>query len=230
MTPPHHDRRRRAACILAAALALAGCAGPSGSTGQTAAGTATPPAAPSTTSERTATATAAATPPAPSASPTGTAPAAAVDPTTSPAAPPTHLAIPAIGVETQLMPLGLDADGALEAPDAWQIAGWWTGSASPGADGTAIIAGHVDSTNGPAVFYHLRDLMPGDAIDVTREDGSTATFRVERTERYAKDDFPTRDVYLNTPGPSLRLITCGGDFDHAVGHYEDNLVVYATGA
>ena len=213
-----HDRRQRAACILAVALALAGCAG--GAPTAAPAGTRTP----ATRSPTPAVSSPAAPP-----SPPPTASASGFGPTATPAPPPTHLAIPAIGVDTDLMRLGLNADGALEAPDAWQVAGWWTGSASPGARGTAIIAGHVDSKSGPAVFYRLRDLAKGDEIDVARADGSTATFRVQRTERYAKDDFPTRDVYLNTPGPSLRLITCGGDFDHAVGHYEDNLVVYATG-
>ena len=96
------------------------------------------------------------------------------------------------------------------------------------AVGAAVIAGHVDSTSGPAVFYGLRDLSEGDEVTVSGEDGEDLIFVVRRTEQYPKDQFPTTDVYGETTEPELRLITCGGDFDDSTGHYRDNIVVYAT--
>jgi sortase (surface protein transpeptidase) len=91
-----------------------------------------------------------------------------------------------------------------------------------------VILGHVDSTTGPAVFYRLRDLEPGDPVRVTRGDGSVAIFEVDRLEQHRKTRFPTDRVYFPTPEPTLRLVTCGGDFDTAAGSYRDNLVVFAT--
>jgi hypothetical protein len=91
-----------------------------------------------------------------------------------------------------------------------------------------VIAGHVDSTTGPAVFYRLAELVPGDEIEVTGDNGTLSTFVVERIERFPKAQLPTRQVYGLTEGPELRLITCGGFFDEASGHYQDNLVVYAV--
>jgi len=92
-----------------------------------------------------------------------------------------------------------------------------------------VIAGHVDSRRRPAVFHRLKDLVPGDTVDVRRADGSTATFVVERTEQHPKAAFPTATVYDDTPGPALRLITCGGVFDRSTRHYVDNVIVFATG-
>jgi sortase (surface protein transpeptidase) len=92
-----------------------------------------------------------------------------------------------------------------------------------------VVVGHVDSQDGPAVFYRLGELQPGDTIDIALDDGtSTVTYTVDRTERFPKDAFPTLQVYGLTPGPELRLITCDGEFDASTGHYVDNLVVYAT--
>jgi sortase (surface protein transpeptidase) len=136
--------------------------------------------------------------------------------------------VPTIGVDAPVVPLGLDAAGALEAPDGMTETGWWTGGPEPGEAGPAIIAGHVDSREGPAVFFRLRELQTGDRVTVVRADGSQVEFVVERLERHPKDEFPTEAVYGDTPGPTLRLITCGGDFDRSSGHYLDNVIAYAA--
>jgi sortase (surface protein transpeptidase) len=143
-------------------------------------------------------------------------------------APPARLRIPAIGVDTPLMRLGLDAHGAIEPPSAWQKAGWYTGSVRPGQAGPAVILGHVDSTSGPAVFYRLATLRSGDVVVVTRTDGTRATFRVSGRQQVAKSQFPTDLVYGPTLEPSLRLVTCGGTFDRRSGHYRDNIIVSAV--
>lgn len=143
-------------------------------------------------------------------------------------APPARLQIPAIGVSTPLVRLGRLPDGSIEVPPAWNTAGWYDQGPRPGQPGPAVILGHVDSKTGPAVFYRLRDLRPGDVVRVGLTNGRTLIFRVQRTERYPKDKFPTEAVYFPTLDRELRLITCGGDFDYAKGSYVDNIVVYAT--
>lgn len=149
---------------------------------------------------------------------------------TSPAvAEPAWIALPSIETRSDLLRLGLAADGTMEVPSMAQAdsAGWYDASPRPGASGPAVIVGHVDSTTGPAVFYRLSSLAPGARIVVGRTDGSTVTFRVTRLVRYPKDRFPTDAVYGDTRRPELRLITCGGTYQHGRG-YLDNLVVYAT--
>jgi hypothetical protein len=141
---------------------------------------------------------------------------------------PVHLAVPAAGVDVPLIRLGVNPDGSLEVPADYQQVGWFTGSAAPGATGPAIIAGHVDSTSGPAPFFRLRDLAVGDEVVVTGTDGQRRSFSVDGVEQYPKDRFPTAAVYGPAPGPVLRLITCGGSFDRSVGHYRDNVVVFAS--
>jgi sortase (surface protein transpeptidase) len=141
---------------------------------------------------------------------------------------PVQVSIPSIGVHAPIVPLGLNPDRTLEVPKDFDDTGWWTGGPRPGERGPAVIAGHVDSYTGPAVFYRLRELRPGDAIVVLRRDGTRARFTVRRSEQYPKNRFPTARVYGPTPGPTLRLITCGGEFDDSTGHYLDNTVVYAA--
>jgi sortase (surface protein transpeptidase) len=145
-----------------------------------------------------------------------------------PVAAPLSLTIPLIGVQTQLITLGLTANGELQVPSTTSVAGWYTGSPRPGAIGSAIIVGHIDSYKGPGVFFRLNQLTAGDKIYVKRSDGSLAEFRVTSVQSYLKDRFPTEDVYGPVPDPELRLITCGGTFDPATGHYLSNIVVYAT--
>lgn len=141
--------------------------------------------------------------------------------------PPIRVRIGAIGVDTSLEDLVLDSQGQLEAPKSYEIAGWFKNGVAPGDAGPAVIAGHVDSGSGPAVFYRLSELRAGDAIEVLRDDTWT-TFRVTGTEQYPKDRFPSERVYRPTPDAELRLITCGGDFDPTRHSYRDNIVVYAV--
>jgi LPXTG-site transpeptidase (sortase) family protein len=141
---------------------------------------------------------------------------------------PVSLTIPLIGVKSQLVTLGLAADGSMQVPSSTSVAGWYTGSPRPGAVGSAIVVGHIDSLTGPGVFYRLPELKRGDSVYVKRADGSTAEFRVTEVQTYPKDHFPTQTVYGPTPDAELRLITCGGAFDAATHHYLSNIVVYAT--
>jgi sortase (surface protein transpeptidase) len=141
---------------------------------------------------------------------------------------PVSLEIPAIGVRARLVPLGLNADGTLEVPARFDDAGWWAGGSRPGERGPAVVAGHVDSRTGPAVFFRLSQLRAGDRIAVVRRDGSRVHFVVRRTERFPKARFPTARVYGATRAATLRVITCSGAFDRASGHYLDNTVVFAT--
>lgn len=143
-------------------------------------------------------------------------------------APPARVSIPSLGVSSDLQLLGLADDGSIEVPDEWQQAGWYRDGPKPGQVGPAVILGHVDSRQGPAIFHRVHELKPGDRVVVDLADGSVATFVVDRTERHAKTRFPTDEVYLTTLEPTLRLVTCGGAFDASVRSYRDNVVVFAT--
>jgi hypothetical protein len=147
--------------------------------------------------------------------------------TTAAASTPTSVRVPAVGISSGLVPLGVDAAGALVPPSDFGRAGWFAGGPLPGAVGPAVIAGHVDSPAGPAVFFRLRDVVAGDDVLVGRADGSTARFTVTRVTRVAKSAFPTTDVYGPTPDAQLRLVTCGGAFDHSARSYVDDVVVFA---
>jgi sortase (surface protein transpeptidase) len=144
------------------------------------------------------------------------------------AAAPTRVRVPAIGVDSRLVRLGVDDDGALVPPEDFATAGWFTGGPAPGETGPAVIAGHVDSYRGPAVFFRLAELEEGDEVLVDRADGTAARFTVTAVDRYPKDDFPTDQVYGPAPRPELRLITCGGEFDPDARSYRDNVVVSAA--
>ncbi|SFI88542.1 class F sortase [Amycolatopsis sacchari] len=151
-------------------------------------------------------------------------------PAGKPAAParPATLEVPAIGVRTgRIIDLGLTASGELEVPQDALTTGWFTGSPAPGDVGPAVLAAHVDYNHVRGTFYRLKDLRPGDQALVHREDGSTAVFTVYRVAHYPKSAFPTDEVYGDTAGPELRLITCGGTYDRATRNYEDNIVAYA---
>lgn len=177
-------------------------------------------------------ATAAVTPPAVGvdALPAPTGPIVAPPQSASPrtVAAPVSLTIPIIGVKTSLITLGLNPNGTLQVPATTAVAGWYTGSPRPGAIGSAIIVGHVDSRSGPGVFFRLRTLKPGEKVYVRRADGTLAVFRVTLVQKYPKDHFPTESVYGPTPDAELRLITCGGTFDSTTGHYLSNYIVYAV--
>jgi len=145
---------------------------------------------------------------------------------------PVAVSIPAIGVRSDLVRLGQLPDGSMEVPTAgpdYDKAGWYKYSPMPGSRGPAVIVGHLDSAaDGPSVFFRLGSLRPHDVVRVTRRNGSTVVFEVDTVSRYEKSDFPSRLVYGDTANAALRLITCGGAFDRASGHYEDNVVVMAS--
>ncbi|MER6258327.1 class F sortase [Streptomyces sp900105245] len=142
--------------------------------------------------------------------------------------PPTRIRIPSIRVDAPLMGLALTPSGSLDAPPAAQknLAGWYEAGTMPGETGTAILAGHVDNTDGPAVFYDLGALRRGARIEVDRRDGSVAVFTVDAVEVYSARDFPDEKVYGAAARPELRVITCGGGYSRATG-YQGNVVVFA---
>jgi sortase (surface protein transpeptidase) len=141
---------------------------------------------------------------------------------------PTRLRIPSIDVSTELIALGVDSTGVLEVPADPNVAGWFKVGPVPGDAGPALLAGHVDSKKGPAVFFRLKTLQPRAEVHVDRSDGRTVTFLVHSVRTYPKDQFPTAAVYAPTPVPELRLVTCGGPFDRLGGRYLDNVIVDAV--
>ena len=141
---------------------------------------------------------------------------------------PVRLHISAIDLDTSFVPpLGLNADKTVLVPDSYTEVGWYKGGATPGEVGPAVILGHVDSYQGPAVFYNLGKLEEGDEVEVTREDGSIATFVVTDLERVSQDAFPTQRVYGDVDFPGLRLVTCTGIYNRGTLKYSHNLIVYA---
>ncbi|MCM3846347.1 sortase [Pseudonocardia sp. DR1-2] len=164
---------------------------------------------------------AAPTVPAPAAPPAGAPPAAVP----AAAGVPVSLRIPAIGVdEPELLRLGIADDGTAEVPQDYDRVGWFDRGTAPAP---TVLLGHVDSRDGPAVFIDLRELVPGDVIEVGREDGSVDRYAVERTEQMPKDAFPTFAVFGGASPEQLRLVTCAGDFDRGALSYLDNMVVHA---
>lgn len=141
---------------------------------------------------------------------------------------PTKLEIPDISLTTNLISLGKNPDGTLATPNRNDIAGWYDLSPTPGEVGPSILVGHVDNYLGPAVFFYLKTLLPGQLITVTRADGSVAHFKVDRIALFDQNNFPTAEVYGDINYPGLRLITCGGVFNAYTGHYLQNTVVYAS--
>ncbi|MDB1086690.1 class F sortase [Streptomyces sp. ACA25] len=145
-----------------------------------------------------------------------------------PAAAPTALRIPAIGVRSPLTGVGLEPDGSLAVPPQREtnLVGWFSEGVPPGVAGTALLTGHVDNAEGPAVFFRLGALRKGDTVEVERADGRTAVFTVFAVEVHPRDNFPDDRVYRHSSRPELRLITCGGTFSGTDG-YDGNVVVYA---
>jgi LPXTG-site transpeptidase (sortase) family protein len=198
-------RKWLGSAVVALALVLTGCGGQAGSS-----------SAPATTS---------------AATDASSAQAASPDAKTAalPASPPTDISIPKIGAKSTLVSLGLNADQSIEVPPVSQPmqAGWYNKAPTPGEIGPAVILGHVDGNKQPGIFYRLKELAAGDEVLVSRQDGKTAKFTVTKVERVAKKDFPTDVVYGDTSDAELRLITCGGQFDHAAHSYLDNIIVFA---
>jgi hypothetical protein len=141
---------------------------------------------------------------------------------------PIQLQIPAIGLTESLSTLGLNADGSVQVPTDIQQPGWYRLGPSPGQIGSAVILGHVDSYQGPAAFFKLRLLVPGDLIDVTLADGVTAQFKITSVTEYLKEAFPDQAVYGPHGYSALQLVTCAGVFDPQTGHYLSNIVVFST--
>lgn len=140
---------------------------------------------------------------------------------------PVRLRIPELAIDTPLDELGQAPDRTVEVPDDPLRAGWYARGPRPGQAGPAVLLGHVDGQSRPGVFFRVRELQVGAILIVERADGTEARFQVTRLERMPKTAFPTSEVYLPTAGPELRLVTCGGGFDAATGHYRDNVIAYA---
>ena len=144
---------------------------------------------------------------------------------------PVSVDIPAIGVNSKLLHLGVNSDGTIQVPSLYtwpSEAAWYKYSATPGQIGASVIEGHVDDHQGPAVFFRLAALHPGDSVDVTLADGITAVFRVTGVRQYPKSNFPAKTIYGATDYAALRLITCGGAFDYATGNYLSSTIVFAS--
>jgi sortase (surface protein transpeptidase) len=142
---------------------------------------------------------------------------------------PVRIVIPVIHVDAPVTKLGRNANGSVQVPplDDHNLAGWYTGSVTPGQSGASVILGHVDSWSGGSVFYKIKELHAGDVVDVVRADGSTAVFTVDGLQKAPKVAFPSYSVYHDPGYPALRLITCGGPFNASTGEYLDNIIVYA---
>ncbi|MFF3938107.1 class F sortase [Streptomyces phaeofaciens] len=145
-----------------------------------------------------------------------------------PPSPPDRVRIPSLHVDAPLTGLGLTPAGSLDAPPAERrdLAGWYQAGTTPGETGTAILAGHVDNADGPAVFYGLGSLRKHSTVEVDRRDGTVAVFTVDAVEVYDARRFPDEKVYGPAARPELRVITCGGPYSRATG-YQGNVVVFA---
>ncbi|MDQ1105039.1 class F sortase [Nocardioides zeae] len=204
---PEHAAPYRSLALVLAALALAGCGGGGGG----AASSAPPTAPPSTSAGPSASAGTSGTPSAPS----------------EDGSRPVRVEIPALGVDAAPIDLGIGDDGELEVPSDPDDVGWYVGGGRPGERGPTVVVGHVDATDGPAVFADLATLDPGDTVVVHRADGRAVTYVVERAEAVEQDRFPTELVFGATADDQLRLITCTGPYDRAAGRYTQNHVVFA---
>jgi hypothetical protein len=145
----------------------------------------------------------------------------------APAAP-ARVSIPQIGVDAVVAQVHQLADGTIDVPRTWEDVGWYADGPRPGEPGPAVLLGHVDSRSGPAVFARLDELHRGSAVQVTGADRRVRQFVVERVERFPKTAFPRDEVYLPTLRREVRLVTCGGRFDRATGHYVDNVIAFAA--
>jgi sortase (surface protein transpeptidase) len=142
---------------------------------------------------------------------------------------PSRIRIPSIGVDARIVKVGLKANGDMETP-AFGRAGWYTEGPRPGQDGPAVVVAHVDSKSGPDVFAKLKQLKRGGTILVTDKQGKVHEFVAGRKQQTDKTALPVKAIWGETDGPALRLITCGGDFDKASGHYVSNVIVWADAA
>lgn len=158
----------------------------------------------------------------------GGGPTVAVQPIARRVAPPVTVGIPRLEVTDRLLGLRKQRDGTLAVPEDPQRVGWYSQGYAPGDAGPAVLVGHVDSYRGPGVFNQLKALKKNDLIRVRRADGSLVTFAVTFVRTYAKRKFPTKLVYVGDGRPSLRLVTCGGEFDRRSKRYLSNTIVFAS--
>ena len=145
---------------------------------------------------------------------------------------PTRISIPAVNLAAGIITVDVNEDGSIGTPSLSnaKVAGWYDRGPAPGQAGAAVMDAHVDSSlmsDYRGAFYYLGLTKPGMRVDVTRADHSVAVFTIDEVEVALKSDFPTDQVYAPTPYPSLRLITCGGDFDKRTHEYLGNTIVYA---
>jgi sortase (surface protein transpeptidase) len=146
-----------------------------------------------------------------------------------PSSTPTTVTIPSISVNAEIHDVGLLPSGAIETPELFSdMVGWYKYGPTPGEVGPAVLVGHVDTYKGPSVFWNLSNLVTGDIIDVQRADGTEAQFSVDRITQYNQDNFQTDEVYGNIDYAGLRVITCGGTFNHFTGRYSHNTVIFAS--
>lgn len=141
---------------------------------------------------------------------------------------PTRLRISKIGIDASFTPLGQKANGTMQIPTRYDIVGWYNKAPTPGELGPAIVVGHIDRPGGIAVFWRLRELIPGDTFEIDRVDGKTVKFKVDAVKQLPQDNFPTEEVYGNIDYAGIRLITCGGTFNRKIQRYSHNTVVYGS--
>lgn len=147
-------------------------------------------------------------------------------PPTAPSAPPSRIQIPAIDVDAAVSPVDLRRDGRLAVPEPDE-AGWYRRTPRPGARGSAVVTGHVDSARAPGVFARLGELSPGDRLGIAGEDGWSTVFEVRAVTRHPKAALPAA-LWRPDDRRILRLVTCGGRFDRSSRSYADNVIVHAV--
>ena len=141
---------------------------------------------------------------------------------------PTGLSIPSLGIDAPFISLDVKRDGSMETPSDGDTVGWYKHAPTPGELGPAIVAAHVDTKAGPAVFAKLHLLKPGDTFEITRADGTLTKFQVNEVKQYPQNDFATKQVYGNIDYAGIRLITCGGMFSQSTKRYSHNTIIFGS--
>lgn len=139
---------------------------------------------------------------------------------------PARIQIPSLDIDTGVIPVGLLDNGEMEVPEETDVTGWYDRGVQPGEVGNSVIAGHVDSKEGPAIFFYLKDIEAGEEIIVTDENGVELTFEVKKKESYPTDESPIEKIFGPSDKRNLNIITCTGSFDREQHLYPDRLVVY----
>jgi len=141
---------------------------------------------------------------------------------------PVGMRIPSVGIDAVFEdPLGVQDTGEIEVPDSYETLGWYKHGPTPGEIGPSVVLGHVDSYEGPAVLFNLKEVNVGESIEIDRADGSTVVFEIQKIEKHTQQGFPTEKVYNDLDYSGLRLITCTGTFNRGIQQYSHNLIVFA---